>query len=95
MVDTLPHFILITTMPLFYHYPHTTNENAEVQVRVSCPQSHTTLSRTKMHIKFGLALKFKFLTKLFLENITKYLALRYGMEPFTCNALFNLKDNPM
>lgn len=34
-----------------------------------------------MHIKFGLALKF--LTKLFLENITKYLALMYGMEPFT------------
>ena len=48
-----------------------------------------------MHIKFALALKFKFLTKLFLENITKYLALRYGMEPFTCNTLFNLKDNPM
>lgn len=77
MLDPLAHLVLITTMTLFYHYPHTTNENAEVQVRLSCPQSHATLNRTKMHIKFGLALKFKFLTKLFLESITNHLALTY------------------
>lgn len=33
-IYTLAHVVLITTRPLFHHYPLFTNEEAEVQVRL-------------------------------------------------------------